>query len=61
VVSSVGSGYERFPTEVFSEHDLTFTNSPGISAQQIAEHGVDMAIAFTRQLLSYRDKQRAHE
>lgn len=60
-VTTIGVGYERFPIEAFTEHDIAFTNNPGINAEQVAEHAFGMALAFTRQLLSYRDNQRAHE
>lgn len=60
-VTTVGVGYERYPLDRFREQNIMFTNNPGISAPQIAEHVFGMAIAFNRRLLEYRDKQRAHE
>jgi len=60
-VSTIGVGHEEFPTEAFAERGVPFTNNPGISAPQIAEHVFGMAFAFTRRLLGYRENQRDRE
>lgn len=60
-VSTIGVGHERFPTDVLDERGIAFTNNPGISATQIAEHVFGMAFAFTRGLLAARENQRDRE
>jgi D-2-hydroxyacid dehydrogenase (NADP+) len=60
-VSTIGVGHENYPLETFDERGIAFTNVPGVSAEQIAEHVFGMAFAFTRRLLGYRENQRAGE
>lgn len=57
-VTTIGVGYENFPTDALASRGVAFTNNPGISAPQIAEHVFGMAFAFTRRLLAARDRQR---
>lgn len=59
-VTTIGVGYTNFPLQAFSEAGVVFTNCPGISAEQVAEHVFATALSFTRQLWSYRRQQAAH-
>jgi D-2-hydroxyacid dehydrogenase (NADP+) len=60
-VTTSGVGYEDIPLGLLEEANVTFTNSPGISAEQIAEHVFAGIFSFTRQLHTYRKQQRAHD
>ena len=60
-VCTVNVGYDDIPTDSLSEAGVAFTNCPGISAEQVAEHVFATAFSFTRQLWTYRDQQQAHD
>ncbi len=59
-VTTIGAGYDAFPIEAFEGRGITFTNSRGLNAPQVAEHAVAMALATTRNLRSYHEQQREH-
>lgn len=60
-VATIGVGHENFPVDALAELGVAFTNAPGVSAEQIAEHVFGMTFAFTRRLLTYHEQQRERE
>jgi D-2-hydroxyacid dehydrogenase (NADP+) len=59
-VTTIGVGYDDFPIDALSHADVSFTNCPGISAEQISEHVFGGIFAFTRNLWTYRKQQDTH-
>lgn len=60
-VLTTTAGYDGYPVAAFAERGIELTNSPGISAETVAEHALGMAISFTRRFPHYRECQRERE
>lgn len=59
-VQTTSAGYGAFPVETLAERGVLFTTAAGLNASTVAEHVFALALAFTRRIPVYSERQRDH-
>ena len=59
-VQSIGAGYDQFPLDELRSRGILLANASGANRDAVAQHGIALLLALSRQLPQARDNQRAH-
>lgn len=59
-IQSIGAGYDQFPLDELRSRGIRLANASGVNKNAVSEHAIALILAFTRQLHTGRDNQKAH-
>ena len=59
-IQSIGAGYDQFPLDELRSRGILLANASGANRDAVAQHGIALVLALSRQLPQARDNQRAH-